>query len=305
MAGTLKVGFPSIPGFSHVPALMAIERLKARNLNAEPVFLANDELVVAATIQGDVNVMTGGADTMYAVQQGFRIRTYGEENLLEYVLVARKALTSCESLNGKRVAYHSEGSTTAALTRAWIKQTCSGTPEYLVMEGSENRFAALLAGQIDGTALELNDWVALGREAPGEFNLLAPFATDLRDIFGNAFWSTEEYIAANRALVVEFMTEILKVHREIAANPQALIDAAKKHLTEIDPEHLPAIAQAYLDVDGFPQNGGLTLERIQASIEFTESLGEIEPGLTPEQISDLTILEDALAAVGGRIADKP
>jgi hypothetical protein len=67
---------------------------------------------------------------------------------------------------------------------------------------------------------------------------------------------------------------------------------------------LSEIVTAYLEIDAFPANGGLTRRQVEGTIKFFTDAGQLQPGMTAEKAANLAVLEDALKFVG-TIPGKP
>src|SRR5690606_17201197 len=115
-----------------------------------------------ALAKGDVQVTNVATNLiMSAIQKGAKIALIADAQANEWVVVSKNELKSCADLNGKRVAYHSEGAVSTTMLKVWIDETCQGMPNYLAIAGSENRAVALASGQIDATPLKMSDWVKI------------------------------------------------------------------------------------------------------------------------------------------------
>lgn len=208
-------------------------------------------------------------------------------------------MKECSELDGKRLAIHSEGAVSTAMTKNWINETCPGiNPEWMIVPGSPNRAAALLAGEIDATPAELADAIRLQRERPGEFNVLADFATDLAELKTTSFYANTTFLEEHPEAAKDFIKALLEVHREIAANPNIVTEAAPKLLPEVPEENLEVITKAYMDINAWDVNGALTDESVAYSLDFFVQAGSVEPGLNAADIADLSFLNDVLKEMG-------
>lgn len=297
-SSTLRLAFPSVPDVDDVPALIAADRLEEQGVNVETTFYSQGELATAALAQGDADIGFGSATAwLTGNQEGAPIVGIMDQAANGWSVFAVTDIAQCADLDGRRVAIHSEGAVGTAMLRAYIDQTCPGTePAYLVIPGSENRAAALLAGEIDATPVELADAIRLDSLRPGEFVRLTDFAVDLPDLLTTGVWANRDTLSADPETIKAFVRELLKVHSDIAADPAWFVDEVieKLEIAEADQELLPAIIDAKLATNGYDVMGGLTPERAEGTLAFFIAAGRLEPSLTVEKAFDFSILNQVL-----------
>lgn len=295
------VAADAIYGFSgwsvgYLPTAIAIERLEEMGYDIEVVELGGNPNQLQAAATGAIQI-TALSQIMDAMDQGLDSRFFLELNTNEFLLVAKAEMATCESLNGRSLGIQSAGSFVGQLATQWLAATCpDAQPNITVIEGSDNRLAALLAGQLDSSVVDLQDWAQLQRVRPGEFIVTGDFTKDL-PIMRAAFAATQTFIAENQALIEDWIRVHLDVYEEIYANPQLLIDKGAEMLGEVDPEALPAVVQAFIDARLWPTDGGLTDEGIEATIAFFNGDGEPFVNITSaEDVTDRTLLDKVLAS---------
>ncbi|MGH2604973.1 MAG: ABC transporter substrate-binding protein, partial [Anaerolineales bacterium] len=149
----ISIAYPSIADFQDLPSLMALDRLTGDGYTIVPTFFAQPELAVEALASGEADFGFGSSRTYWAgIQQEGRITTIMEQASNGWSIVGLTEIAECAELDGRRLAIGSEGSVAKAMTDAFIQENCPGiSPQFLVVPGSENRAAAMLAGQIDAT----------------------------------------------------------------------------------------------------------------------------------------------------------
>ena len=295
----ISVAYPSIADFQDLPSLMALDRLTADGYSIVPTFFAQPELAVEALASGEADFGFGSSRTYWAgIQQGGRITTIMEESSNGWSIVGITEIVDCDDIDGRRLAFHSEGSVAKAMTDAFIRQNCPGiAPEVLIIPGSENRAAAMLAGQIDVTPLEPADVVQLLQKAPDRFHVVVDFAASLPDLMTSGVYVSLDYAGGHPHAVQDLLMALLSTHRRIAAEPGLLIDEAITRLG-IDAASAPAILQAHLRIDSWDVNGGLTREAVEYTLAFYLENASLEPGLTADGVADLAYLTAVLEAMG-------
>jgi NitT/TauT family transport system substrate-binding protein len=298
------VGFTSI-GLSSVPLLAAIDDLRDQGYEIDTPELAESELVTEGVAQGEFQFGSGANNSsLAAIAQGAEIRWIVDRTLNEWQVYSREGIEGCEAVVASRVAIHSPGSVSGAMLRDWINNNCpedvAASYEPLIIEGSQNRLAALLADQIDTSPVEFGDALILENE--GGYSRVVSFAADLpglhpTSVYGNAAWISE-----NSEATTALITALLQQHRRINSEDGYLMELFSEYLPEeAAGENAEAIATAYVEAGIFPDDGGLDAEAVEYTIGFfgPDGTGDIEEELSPDQVADLSYLEAALDELGG------
>lgn len=296
---TIRVAYPSQADFEDVPSLIAAERLSARAYKVETTFFAQPELAIEAISRGSADIGNGSARTyLKAIQKGSPIKVIAEQAGNSWSVLAVRSIRACADLDGKRLAIHSEGAVSTAMLRAYLQKQCpQAKPNMVVIPGSENRAAALLAGQIDATPAELADVVQVLAKRPDDFHVMANFAKDVPELKATLLYASTRIIGEAPSAVQDYVETVVQVHRDINRNPKLLEEAAPKYLS-IAKELLPDVVKAHMAANAFDPNGGLNSAAMEFSIKFFTETGDLDPGLTVSQTTDLSFLEKALAKLG-------
>jgi len=302
MPGTkeFKIAFTS-PGLSTSPFLAAIDDLnKNGGYKIEYTVLDASELLAEGVASGEFAFASGANNgILKAVSKGANIKAITARVNNEWTLYARKDITSCAGLAGKRVAIHSQGAVSTAMVKNYIAANCPGTePEYVVIEGSPNRVAAMLADQIDASPLELSDSLTIDTQAGDRFAMLTSFVTDLPDLQTTSVYVNGNFARENPGTVVALIKALLAQHTKIDGNPAYLKQIAETYVKDaINAETIDAATQKYVELKMFPTDGGITNEKMQYTAEFfgPDGTGATENVVPLVQWVDLTFLEMALA----------
>jgi hypothetical protein len=94
----------------------------------------------------------------------------------------------------------------------------------------------------------------------------------------------------------DLIRAILQARRELS-DPAVLSAALVKYL-ELDPKEAQEAAEDYLDHKVWDLNGSWTAEVLQFNLDFFETAGAIQKGLTPDQVADLAPLNAVLDEIG-------
>lgn len=293
--GPFTVGFTT-PGVASLPFLAAIDALREEGYEIETPELAEPELLVDGLARGEFQFSSETTNAaLLAAQQGAPVRIVSDLLDNSWTVYGAEGYGTCEDLDGVRVAIHSEGSASAAMIRDWIATECPGTePNYLVIAGSPNRYAALLAGEIDATPLELADAMALEAEAGDRFTRITSMAESLPQLRPTTVYGNGDWMAENPEVTRTLIQAQLEQNRMVAEDPAYLVELIERYLPE--QENVEAVAEAYAPM--FPVNGGLSEENLEFTIDFFAGAGAIEPGLAVEEAADLSYLRNVLDEIG-------
>lgn len=298
-SGTIRVGFSTVADAGDVPSLMAHDLLREEGYTVQTTFFSAADLEVAALAQGDVDIGNGSTRTHWAaVAKGAGIRTVMEQVALLWSILAKPEIKTCADLQGRRYAISSLGSLNAALTKAYLQQNCPGTePEYILIASSGNRAAALLAGEIDATSLELADVLQLQDTAPGKFHTLFDFGKSLPELKSTGIHVNLEFAQTHAEMVHDYLRAVLTIHRRIRENPELLETALVKYLS-LDSNAAKAIAAAYLERHVWELNGGMPPDAIPYSVAFFQNSGSLPKELDANTVADPTYLNAVLDEIG-------
>ena len=124
-----------------------------------------------ALAQGTVQVaLSQVLDPLRVIQGGGKLTFLMENNGGEFVLIAKRELKDCKALDGKRFAIHGDTATTS-LAKLWLLNECKVNPNVMIVPGGENRIVALQNNQIDGTLVQMADWLNLDAQR-GKYHII-------------------------------------------------------------------------------------------------------------------------------------
>jgi NitT/TauT family transport system substrate-binding protein len=287
--------------FSTVPAVAAFEAMKedGTGVEVEVLELEDTQVALQALLSDEADFAILDIETLPAANaRGADLRVFfvGQNN--EWLLVSRSDITSPEELDAARIGYGSSGSTTWWLL-VDAAERYGVTPTYLAVPGSENRVTALLAGEIDASALTYADFEALERQAPGEFHILLDFEQEAPGIItGDNMMATQSRLDEAEASF-KIITEYLVEHyRRAGEDPEWLAEQALKHFPDGNPDEFLASAQALATANVFQDDGGLSgltpenIDTLQEAMIVIEAITEADVQ-TFESLVDLRFLEAA------------
>jgi NitT/TauT family transport system substrate-binding protein len=284
------------PDFSAVIAMAAADGMKAAGQPAEWVEVASVELASDGTSRNEFQFAGGATSSdLLAIQAGANNVVIGNETGNQWGLYSKADITTCAELDKKRVGIFSEGAVATAMVRNWIATNCADIkPEYLVVGGSNVRYAALLAGQIDATALELSDAVLLEKDQGDAFHSLARFNLDLPNLKTGVMVGNREFVEQNPDTAVAFIKAYIDEMRKVNADPAYYRSIVLKYLPETPLDSLDSVIKAYIDLK-LLVGTDINMQSLQATIDFFIAAGVLNAGTKAEAIADFSYLERAIA----------
>jgi len=280
--------------------LIAIERAKARGVEVEVTAFKNEELATTAVINGQADV---GQGTPYAAIQKINVPIrffYQLYSLLFFPVVNKEFYKSWKDLDGQEMAVHARGSGTEAIVNLVAKQQGIKFKNISYVPGSDVRALGLLRGNLKATILDSNNKNHVMKEAPDKFLILPLGELKASD---EALFATKAFLDKNQAAVTIFVEELLRVSREINANPKSVADERKKlGLLKDIPAKLEADITPYFEEavkNGIIANDGGASLAPKTDLDFFTLSGALKgENLKAEDFWDLAPLKAAIAKLG-------
>jgi len=280
--------------------LIAIERAKARGVEVEVTAFKNEELATTAVINGQADV---GQGTPYAAIQKINVPIrffYQLYSLLFFPVVNKEFYKSWKDLDGQEMAVHARGSGTEAIVNLVAKQQGIKFKNISYVPGSDVRALGLLRGNLKATILDSNNKNHVMKEAPDKFLILPLGELKASD---EALFATKAFLDKNQAAVTIFVEELLRVSREINANPKSVADERKKlGLLKDIPAKLEADITPYFEEavkNGIIANDGGASLAPKTDLDFFTLSGALKgDNLKAEDFWDLAPLKAAIAKLG-------
>jgi ABC-type nitrate/sulfonate/bicarbonate transport system substrate-binding protein len=304
---TFTVAKPA-PSIANIAFHAAMEDLNTQGYTVTIQNINTPELVIEGAAKGTFQFGDGSVSAVLsAVAKGAQLRVISDRSGNEWSLVTKSDIANCQGLAGKNVGVTSLGSSVTAMLKSWIAKTCPGTtPNYLVIATSDQRALALIANQIDGAPLQIQDSLPLLTKAEhsGKFKALVNFQRDLPEVLINTVYTNTDFARENPGTVVAALKAILQANRKVADDPAYLKNMTLKYIPNVDQATLDAVVKTYRDLGLFDVNGGLTAEKIAFNAKFygpaPEGTGSVPKVLAPNEWADLTYLNIALNELGKR-----
>lgn len=283
-----------------LPLLIAVERAKVRGVDVEVTPFKSEEIATQVVINGQADV---GQGTPYAALQkvSIPIRFFYQLFALQFFPIVNKEFyKSWKDLDGQEVVVHARGSGTEAIMSLMAKDQGLKYKNVSYVPGSEVRALALLKGTIKATILDATNKNYVMKEAPDKFLILPLGQVKASD---EALFATREFLDKNQAAIAIFLEELIKVSRQINANPNSVLEERKKLgllkdlPAKLESEILPFYQEAVKN-GIFPNDGGGE-RAAKNDLEFFGLSGQLKgENLKVEDFWHLAPLKAALAKVG-------
>ncbi|RPJ47882.1 MAG: ABC transporter substrate-binding protein [Betaproteobacteria bacterium] len=273
----IKYALGDVISIDELPLLVAAERAKKRGVDVEITSFKSEEVATQAVINGQADV---GQGTPYAAVQKVNvpIRFFYQMSALQFFPIVNKdSYKSWKDLNGQEIVVHARGSGTEAIMRLMAKEHGIEYKNVSFVPGSDVRALGLIKGTIKASILDATNKNYVMKEAPGKFIVLPLGKVKASD---EALFATRAFLDKNQAAVAVLVEELLRVTREINANPKSILEERKKlGLLKELPAKLEAEILPYFE-EGvkngiFPADGGAA-NAAQNDLDFFKLSGSIK-----------------------------
>ncbi|MFI6390808.1 ABC transporter substrate-binding protein [Nonomuraea sp. NPDC050547] len=282
------------PDITTVPILAAVDVVRQAGHKVEVVELAEPELAIGGLAEGAYAISAEATSpALSAIEQEAPIRIIADAIGNQWAIYGKSRVT-CDDLDGKPFGIFSRGAVATAMTEEWVRTQCTGDrkPEYLTIGGSDVRAQALVAGEIDATALELADVVALERSGDSAFTQVVDFGRTLPDLRPQTVYANTAFLAEHRDVAQLFVSALVREHAKINADPRHLVNLVRTYLPEEEIDDVAEIAERSVKA-GLFDAAGLTERNMQVTIDFFVRAGVIEPGMKAKDAADLSFIKAA------------
>jgi ABC-type nitrate/sulfonate/bicarbonate transport system substrate-binding protein len=283
--GTQEGGDPSV---DETIMKMTLDKLKSEGWTIKETDFTSPATLATAMQQGQVDMGIVAAGTEFSsIDAGFKAKVFLSLNSTDYQMVAKNGLASCKDLNGKVVGIESREGTTGSLVASWLKTpACAGvTPKLTVVPGSSNRVSGMLAGQIDASAIDLQNTLELQQKSKG-FGTIASFAQSSQ--LAAAFYASDSWLSANASLVKTFDQTYVDLLQQGYANPQLLKTEAAKIVTDEDPTLLNETIDQWVKLKLWDPVSGVQPAYINSALKL---YGTATPYKTVKSAADVSTTE--------------
>lgn len=298
-ATKIKYALGDVITIDELPLLIAVEGAKKRGVDIEITSFKSEEIATQAVINGQADI---GQGSPYAAVQKVKIpiRFFFQLNALQFFpIVNKEYYKGWKDLDGQEIVVHARGSGTEAIMNLMAKEHGIRYKNMSYVPGSNVRALGLLRGNIKASILNVSNKNYVMKEAPGRFMVLPMGQVKASD---EALFATKAFLEKNHAAVTILLEELIKVNREINANPKSILDQRKKLglLKDLPPkieqEILPFFVEGVKNKI-FPGDGG-GMKAAKSDLKFYRASGALTgENLKTEDFWEFAQLNAALGNV--------
>ena len=259
--------------------------LQKAGLDVQLITVRQSDVIIAATVNGELNFMDIIPTAILASVRGLPIRTIAVVlKRAPYVLIGQPNLRSPSELRGKKIGVSSVGGMSAYLVREILARNGLNPDRdvtFLAIGGTSARSAALFGGTIDAALVVAPDNYPLERK--GYRRLL--LASDYVNYPLSGVAASTDFLAKNKPVTIAFIRGLLEGSKFVRQNKSDSVTFIKSYLKVPDDE-----AEKSYDflIKEMPQDLIPEDAVIRAGIDFAQSALK----LSPEAVPDISKVRD-------------
>lgn len=301
-AGKARVAFGDIASVETLHLQAAFARAQEKGVDLEVTYLKSEDIASQAVVGGQADI---GVGAPYALIQKVKapIRMFVQLSTLRfYPIVNAEFFKTWKDLDGQEVAVHARGSGTEAIMRLMEQREGIKFSTVSYVPGAEVRAGALLQGTVKASIVDAPNRRMLEEKAPGKFIVLPLEGINATD---EALFANTDFLAREPEAVETLLTEIVQTWREVAANPERIVELRKQYnlLPDLPAEMESTILPYFQELaaaDALPLNGGGS-EAVKDDFGFFTLAGQLEgdpASLKPEDFWATGPLDAVLDRIG-------
>jgi NitT/TauT family transport system substrate-binding protein len=294
------------PNVVHIPPYVAKEMgyFAEQNLDVEFVTFEGGTQTLRGSVAGGLDITGTSSDpAIIAAARGAGTKVLGTySHKLSQSMLVQGDIKSCKDLKGRKIGIQEVGAFNEVMSRA-VMASCGLTPKDVdyVNVSTKGRVAGLLTGQIDTAILHVDQALVAKKKKP-DLNILVNLWETLPKWLYAVYIAPEKQIAENRQLYVDMIAALIKANRFMYNNKAKTVEIATKY-TQQDAGVVSQTYDLLAGAGAWPVNDGLPKDMVEWTINKQVELGTIKAAEKPsyEKFVDLSVIQAALAKVGGRM----
>lgn len=277
-----------------VPLEFGVNRgyFKRQGLDVQLITVRQSDVIIAATVSGELNFMDIIPTAILASVRGVPIRTIAVVlKSAPYVLIGQPNVRSPAELKGKKIGVSSVGGMSAYLVREILARNGLNPDRdvtFLAIGGTSARTAALFGGTIDAALVVAPDNYALERK--GYRRLL--LASDYVNYPLSGVAASADFLAKNKPVAISFLKGLLEGANFARRNKGDTVNFIKSYLKVPDDE-----AEKSYDflIKEMPQDLLPEDSVIRAGMNFAQSALKLSSDAVPDisRVRDWSFAEAA------------
>lgn len=291
-AEVIHIGLAT-PGLYEIPTEIAKRKgfYREEGLEVRKVVIRTG-LHPASLLAGELDYSTTGGVITRGAIQGLPLRlVMGFFDRPLHILVGRPGMRRLADIKGKKVAVSAFGSTPHILLREALKKEGMNPDKdvaILTVGGSSDRLAALRAGFVDATPLDL---AYIDRTEKLGFSSILYFG-DVVDLPLGGLGTTKDKIQNNPGQVRRVIRAMLKGIRFYLNNKQETVEIMRSYLNISD----EAVGKVYeFARRSLNADGGVAASSLNNDIRFARELLKIKEEISHDQVFESKFLKEVLS----------
>jgi NitT/TauT family transport system substrate-binding protein len=255
---------------------------KEEGLNVRAIVVTTG-LQATALAAGELDYSTVGGAVIRAAAKGLRVKTVmGWWDRPLHILVGKPGLKDIKDLKNKRVAISSIGSTPHVMVKEALK-TAGLDPDhdiiFLTMGGSSARLAALQAGTVDATPLDV---AFLEKTEKLGLKMILSFG-DVVDLPLGGLGVSTEKIKNNPEQIKRMIRATLKGLRFFKTNKEETLDIMKRYLS-ISGQYVGTVYD--LAVRSLNENGDIGKKSLANELRLDKEILGLKQDISEKEVTD-------------------
>jgi NitT/TauT family transport system substrate-binding protein len=290
--GSMHVAFGDIPDPEMLNFLAAVARAAERGVEVKVSYLNSEDIAAQAVVSGQADI---GVGTPYALIQKVKapIRMFYQLAQMRFFPIVNSAkYKDWKDLDGEPITVHSRGSGTEAIMNWMAAEHGITYASVSYVPGSSVRAGAMLQGTIDVTVVDAERKRLLLEKGEGRFAVLPLPKMEASDeaLFANVNW-----LQAQQEAVDVLVEELIKVWREVNADPGAIVAMRAQYnlLPDLPQEDVDDIGPAFAEgvAAGMYSNNAGGIDSVKQDFDFFTGSGALEGKAADLKVEDFWYLD--------------
>ncbi|HVB77625.1 MAG TPA: ABC transporter substrate-binding protein [Candidatus Nitrosotalea sp.] len=298
---TIRFVYDGTPALSTVNLDHAFGILKSWGANVQVTYAGSTQVVFAAMVQGDADVMEFSAQGALAgIDSGINLKAFALVNpRMDYAFISKPSIKKLSQLKGAKIGVLDTVGLNGIQAEMVVKAAGlkSSDVSLIAAGGQGQRVAALLSGRLDATMVGFSNYLQLKSQG---YNLLYSYTKEQPKLYDGILWSTPTWLSSHKATAIAINQALIESSRWVdnTKNKSAFVTEADNLIKGSDASVTGQMYDTYIQNNMFPPNAILD----QSALSFNQSeyvqYKALKESLPVSQWSDVTFAQQALKKEG-------
>jgi len=265
-----------------VPLHLAMQDLSSIGMTGKESFSQDANEVVQSVARGESDFGIGNASTVFtAIKTGVPIKAIMTTNLPDYVVAAPSSIANPCDLGGKRVGIQAKVSSVTLYTDMALGGCTGAKPNILVLPGSAARVQAMIAGQLDASAVQYPDMLTLTSKAGDKFHSIYDVASKNPGIIDSVLFTSTATLEKDPNYVKAFVGHVLDQYKKVYEDVPAFAGEIEKAVPNMSAADAQTLAKQATDEKIWPVDGGFGGTAVQDTLDAIAKSGMLPASSLP------------------------